>query len=195
MRIQILAVLVIGAAWASCALADANDGEFFGFELGARYLETDNRQHDDERLVLVATKDPVKPDSIDSVYVLVTPVSRSIGKIAGEAWFQSGEDAIVAYERFRSFLRNKYENWDSEEQSDVNRQVSQFTNGDYVLVLQVTGPHRTGTASAVDKPFQLVLTLAYAAGSRKANEFETMAAAEIREAANANLAEKDIRGL
>ena len=195
MRIQILAALVIGAAWSGCALADANSGEFFGFELGARYLDTDDRQHDDQRLVLVATKNPVKPDTIDSVYVLVTPVSRSIGKIAGEAWFQSGEDAIVAYERFRSFLRNKYDNWNSEEQSDVNRQVSQFTNGDYALVLQVTGPHRTGTASPIDKPFQLVLTLAYAAGTTKANEFEAMAAAEIREAANANLEEKDIRGL
>ena len=69
MRIQILAALVIGAAWSGCARADANDGDFFGFQLGTRYLEADDRRHDDQRLVLVATKDPVKPDAIDQSYL------------------------------------------------------------------------------------------------------------------------------
>lgn len=175
--------------------ADANDGELFGFSLGANYAADDQKAHDDGRLVLIATHNPVKPDAINTVYVLVTPLSRTVGKIAGESWFESGEDAIVAYERFRSILRNKYAGWQSEERSDVHYQATRFLHQDYALSVQVSGPHRDNSASQPDKPFQLVLTLAYQAATPSAIDFEMMASEEIRQAAVSNAAEEDVRGL
>ena len=176
-------------------MADANDGELFGFELGSSYQEQDKKDHDDGRLVLIATQSPVKPDAIDTVYVLVTPISRSIGKIAGESWYESGEDAIVSYERFRSILRSKYDNWESVERSEIHLQGTQFTDDDYMINLQVSGPHRDSGVQHTGKPFQFVLSISYKVASASATEFELMANEEIKNSKAAAFKDSDTRGL
>lgn len=176
-------------------MADANDGELFGYELGSSYQEQDQKDHDDGRLVLIATQSPVKPDAINTVYVLVTPISRSIGKIAGETWYESGEDAIVSYERFRSILRSKYDNWESVERSEIHLQGTQFTNDDYTINLQVSGPHRDAGVQHTGKPFQFVLSISYKVASASATEFELMANEEIKNSKAAAFKDSDTRGL
>ena len=196
MRLYVtLALLVMPYAGPQQAFADANDGDLFGFALGALYGEKDNKSNDDGRLVLIATSAPVKPDAIDAVYVLVTPISRTIGKIAGESWHASGEDAIVSYERFRSILRSKYDNWESVERSELHLQATQLKHGDYTLNLQVSGPHRDSGVEHGGKPFQLVLSLSYAVASQSAAEFELMANEEIREAKSSAFSDGETRGL
>jgi len=177
------------------AFADANGGDLFGYTLGDRYREADNKPRDDGRLVLIATQNPLKPDAIEKVYVLTTPLSRSIGKIAGETWFASGEDAIVAYERFRSILRNKYSHWESEEQSEMHFQGVRFSSGDYVLSVQASGPHRDNAAKISEKPFQFLITLSYSPATDAAIEFEALANEEIEQMAAEKYSEDEVRGL
>ena len=176
-------------------MADASTGDFFGYTLGNRYSGPDHKTHDDGRLVLIATTNPVKPDSIETVYVLVTPESRTIGKIAGEAWYGSGEDAIVSYERLRAILRNKYASWETEEQSRQHYQGARFWTGDYNLSLQVSGPHRDESAIQKERPFQLVLALSYMASTVAAEKFEQLAKAEISQAEAEAYSEEESRGL
>lgn len=183
-------LLVAPACW-----ADANDGELFGYRIGATYDEADNKPLDDGRLVLLATLSPVKPDAIETVYVMATPVSRTIGKIAGESWFDSGEDALVAYERFRAILREKYPDWQSQERSDVHYQGSNMRSGDYSLAIQVSGPHRDNQPNSRSRPYQLVISLGYAAATGAAGEFELLADREIQQAAAEKFSEDDLRGL
>ena len=185
-----LLVLVSSQVW-----ADANDGDLFGFRLGDRYTEKDTKSQDDGRVVLVATKNPVKPDAIDTVYVLVTPISRSIGKIVGESWFESGEDAIVAYERYRTILRQKYPDWESEERSDVHYQGTAMNSNNLSLSVQVSGPHRDNATAPHTKSFQLVLALAWEPGTPPALDFEAQANEETRRVAIDGISEDEVRGL
>jgi len=175
--------------------ADANDGDLFGYDLGATYDEPDNKPLDDGRLVLLATRSPVKPSTIETVYVLATPVSRTIGKIAGETWFADGEDALVAYERFRAILREKYGDWESQERSDVHFQGSSMTSEEYSLGIQVSGPHRDNPPNSNGRPFQMVISLGYRPSTAAAADFEQLADQEVQQAAAGKFSEDDQRGL
>ena len=189
----VFAVVVVLSS--GSAIADANDGDLFGYSLGASYDESDDKPQDDARLVLIATKNPVKPAGIETVYVLVTPVSRTIGRIAGETWFASGEDAIVAYERFRSILRKKYSGWETEERSEQHYQGAVFRSGDYALSVRASGPHRGNLANSQERPFQLVVSLSYRPSTVAAAEFESLANNEIKETAADRFSEDEVQGL
>jgi hypothetical protein len=179
----------------AAAMADANDGDLFGYALGDTYTETDDKPQDDARLVLIAAQNPVKPTGIETVYVLVTPISRTIGKVAGETWFASGEDAILAYERFRSILRKKYINWETEERSEQHLQAAQFQSGNYTLSVHASGPHRGSLVKSPDRPFQLVVALSYRPSVAAATDFESLANAEIKQVAADQFSEDEVQGL
>ena len=186
------AVIVLSSG---SAIADANAGDLFGYSLGDSYAESDDKPRDDARLVLIATQNPVKPTGIETVYVLVSPVSRTIGRVAGETWFASGEDAIVAYERFRSILRKRYSDWETEERSEQNFQGAVFRSGDYALSVKASGPHRDNLANSRERPFQLVVSLSYRPSTVAAAEFESLANNEIKETTANRFSEDEVQGL
>ena len=192
--VRIAAAIVLLAPLTG-AFADANDGDLFGYTLGDQYHEADNKPQDDARLVLVATQNPLKPDAIEVVYVITTPISRSIGKIAGESWFESGEDAIVAYERFRSILREKYNHWESEERSEMHYQGVRFSSGDHVLSVEASGPHRDNITKHSERSFQFLISLSYRPTTAAAIDFEAMANEEIKQAKVEKFSEEEVRGL
>jgi len=169
----------------SQAFADANDGELFGYSLGERY----------DDLPSFVVSDAYKPNSIDIVFVTVTPVSNTVGKITGETWFESGEDAILAYERFRSFLRQKYSEWKTDERSEKLYQGSRFWSGDYVLSVQASGPHTNIPFYGAGRPFQLIISMNYLPSTKPSLEFEALANAEIKQVAADRYNEEDVRGL
>ncbi len=179
----------------AAAMADANDGDLFGYALGDTYTETDEKPKDDARLVLIAAQNPVKPTGIETVYVLVTPISRTIGKVAGETWFASGEDAILAYERYRSILRKKYINWETEYRREQHLQAGQFQSGIYTLSVHASGPHRGSLVKSPDRPFQLVVALSYRPSVAAAAEFESLANDEIKQIAADQFSEEEVQGL
>lgn len=172
---KIAASALLTSAVIAVAHADARDGEFFGYTLGQEFLEPDDGSHDAGRVKLIAANKPVKPDSIESVYVLVTPVTRTIGRIAGETWYANGEEAIVAYERFREILRSRYADWRIDEQTDLHFHMTRFRHGDYVLGVQASGPHRDAVSGKDDRPFQLVLSLSYAGDTAAGSTFDALA--------------------
>jgi hypothetical protein len=176
-------------------MADANDGDLFGYSLGERYTEQLSEPGNAGRLILIATQNPVKPAAIEKVYVLVTPVSRTIGKIAGEAWFESGEDALVTYERFRTILRNKYKGWESEERSEQHLHATRFWAAGNALNVQVSGPHRGDLVTSAEQPFRLQITLSYQPTTAAAVEFERLANGEIEQTAAGKYTEDELQGL
>jgi hypothetical protein len=190
-----LAMLLALLSYATNSTADANDGDLFGYSLGDRYTEQQNEPDNTGRLILFATQNPVKPATIEKVYVAVTPVSRTIGKIAGEAWFESGEDALVAYERFRAILRNKYEGWQSEERNEQHMHATRFWAASNELNVQVSGPHRGDLVALPEQPFRLQITLSYQPTTAAAVEFERLANGEIEQSAAGKYTEDELQGL
>jgi hypothetical protein len=196
MRTTLLtAVLLALLSYAEASRGDANDGELFGYSLGTRYSEQQDEQIVSGKLLLLAARDPVKPAAIAQVFVLISPISHSIGRIAGETWYESGEDALVAYEQFRIILRKKYSNWESEEQTRQQFHASRFWSGDYELSVRVSGPHSENPNMPPNKTFQFLITIIYKPGTTAASEFESMANAEIKQSAMGNFSEDEVRGL
>ena len=177
------------------SIADANDGDLFGYSLGNRYTENMREAPDEGQLVLLTAQNPVKPPDIERVYVLVTPISHSIGKIAGETWYESGEDAIVAYERFRAILRNKYSGWEADERTEQHYHASRFWAGDHELNVLASGPHRGEMGEPLEHAFLFRIVLSYLPSTPAAIEYETLANAEIEQSASGKYSEEDVQGL
>jgi hypothetical protein len=175
--------------------ADANDGDLFGYTLGSRYLEQESEPAADGQLVLIAAQNPVKPAAIENVYVLVTPVSHTIGKIAGETWFESGEEALVAYERFRGILRDKYGDWETQERTDQQFHASRFWMGDNELNVQVSGPHQGDLGMSSERVFRFTIALSFQPSSDAAVRFETLANEEIAKSTASRFTEEETQGL
>jgi len=196
MRVLALtAVFAISTFFAETTQADANDGELFGYALGKQYARQEDESQTGGQLLLIEAKDPVKPKSIDKVFVLLTPVSRSIGRIAGETWYASGEDAIVTYERFRVILREKYGAWESEERTEQNVHASRFSDGIHELNLHVSGPHRDGIAPSASHEFRFLLTLSYLPSTKQALAFDALAKKEMQQSATSTYSDEDTKGL
>lgn len=181
--------------YTSTSSADANDGDLFGYSLGNRYTEQVSEALDDGQLVLITTQNPVKPADIEKVYVLVTPISHSVGKIAGETWYESGEDAVVAYERFRTILRNKYSGWETDERTEQHFHDSRFWAGNHELNVQASGPHRGEMGEALERPFRFWIVLSYLPSTPAAIEYETLSKAEIEQSASGKFSEEEVQGL
>jgi hypothetical protein len=180
---------------AAASNADANDGGLFGFSLGDRYTEQVVEVLDEGQLVLISTRNPVKPADIEQVYVLVTPISHSIGKIAGETWYESGEDAVVAYERFRAILRNKYSGWDTDERTEQHYHASRFWAGNHELNVQASGPHNGEMGESLEQAFLFRIVLSYLPSTPAAIEYESLANAEIEQSASGKYSEEEVQGL
>jgi len=167
----------------------------FGYELGDRYTTQQNDSQGGGKLLLIEARDPVKPRSIDKVYVLLTPVTHSIGRITGETWYTSGENAIVEYERYRVILRQKYGDWESEERTEQSFHMSRFSKGDHELILRVSGPHRGDLAPSESHVFRFLLTLNYKPSTEKSVTFEAMANKEIEQSGVGIFSQDDTQGL
>jgi len=92
--------------------ADANQGQFMGYELGTKYPMLP------ERVEVLATgnllfeaEDPVMPSGIVDVSLITTPGSHTIGYIFAASWHETEEGARAAGRRFVELLRAKYPDW------------------------------------------------------------------------------------
>lgn len=94
------------------AVADAGQGEFMGYQLGDRYPA---RPPDVEVMttgnLLIAAENPVKPDDIVQVSLIVTPESRTIGGIIAASWYATEAEAREVARRYVELLRAKYPDW------------------------------------------------------------------------------------
>ena len=188
-------VLLALTLYTTISHADANDGDLFGYALGDQYAIQEIQSQGGGQLLLIDSQDPIKPKTIDNVYVLLTPITHSIGKIAGETWYASGENAIVEYERYRVILRDKYGDWASEETTEQKFHVSRFSKGNHELVVQVSGPHSADLAPSTSRVYRFLLSLSFKPGTEEAASFEAMANKEIEQSTAGRYSGDDVKGL
>ena len=97
----------------TAAIADANDGQFMGFQLGESYpAEPRHSEITASGNLLIMAEEPVKPASIDEVSLVATPKSRTIGYIAATSWHDTEEAARANGRRYAEALRTLYPDWD-----------------------------------------------------------------------------------
>lgn len=190
-----LVVFIILLPCYDTSFADANDGELFGYSLGMKYSESTDKQRQNAPLVLITAESPIKPSAVEQVFVLASPVSHTIGKIIGETWYESGEDALVAYEQFRIILRKKYGEWEHNEITQQTFHASQFRTEKYDLNVQVSGPHRDNPLMPPNRTFQFQISLAFRASTSAAVEFENLADVEFKRSTTGTFSDDELRGL
>ena len=105
--------------------ADANDGQFMGYELGADYPATPQvSESTTTGNLLIVAEDPVKPAAIEQVSLVATPVSRTIGFIDAASWFATEEEAREMGRHYIELLRAKYPDWQfGREVMDANMRI------------------------------------------------------------------------
>ena len=94
------------------ALADANNGQFMGYELGKTYAESPQAgERTSTGNLLIRAEHPVKPDGVEEVSLVVTSVTRTIAYISAASWFASEAEARAGARRYIELLRAKYPDW------------------------------------------------------------------------------------
>jgi len=95
------------------AMANANDGEFMGYQLGSNYqsgANTQQRATTTGNLIVIAEQ-PVKPNNIVEVSLLTTPETLTIGHINASSWFETEAEARAFARQYVDLLRAKYPDW------------------------------------------------------------------------------------
>ena len=97
----------------TAVFADANDGQFMGYQLGDIYpnVPTNSELTASGNLSIVA-EDATKPTSVDEVRLVTTPSSKTIGYIAASSWHDTEEEARASGRRFAEALRTLYPDWE-----------------------------------------------------------------------------------
>jgi len=94
------------------AFADATNGQFMGYDLGAGYTETvQTAERTTTGNLLIVANSPLKPADIKQVVLVATPVTRTVGYISAASWFPTEGEARESARRYVEILRAKYPDW------------------------------------------------------------------------------------
>jgi hypothetical protein len=130
------------------AFADANDGQFMGYQLGESYpAEPQQSEITTSGNLLIVAEEPVKPASIDEVSLVATPNSRTIGYIAATSWHDTEEAARADGRRYAEALRTLYPDWDfGRELMDARLRIIEvnFDKSPYHLQLRLVRDQHDG---------------------------------------------------
>ena len=123
------------------AIADANDGQFMGYELGTEY-PTPPREIEITTAgnLLIEAENPTKPSNIVQVNLVATPESQTIGYIIASSWYASEGEAREVGRRYVELLRAKYSDWDfGREMMDASLRIVElnFDKAPYNLQLSL----------------------------------------------------------
>lgn len=180
------------------ALADANDGQFMGYQLGDNYpAELRHSEITTSGNLLIVAEDPVKPASIDEVRLVATPKSRTIGYIAATSWHDTEEAARADGRRYAEALRTLYPDWDfGRELMDARLRIVEVNldKSPYHLQLRLDRDQHDGRDM-----WRFTMGLGWEEGSREWQVWQDQAAGE-RATAQSSDAERladhpDYRGL
>ncbi|MDH4072319.1 MAG: hypothetical protein OEV41_04335 [Gammaproteobacteria bacterium] len=130
------------------AFADASDGQFMGYTLGADYQampqvsETTTTGN-----LLILPENPVKPADIEQVRLVATPQSRTIGYINAASWYATEGEARESARRYVELLRAKYPDWTfGREVMDASLRIVEvnFDKAPYNLQLRIVRDEHKG---------------------------------------------------
>jgi hypothetical protein len=141
-------LLICLLALPTVVFADANDGQFMGFQLGSDYPRTPpGSESSTTGNLLIVAEDPVKPADIEQVTLVVTPESRTIGLIHAASWHATEDEARVVGRRYVELLQAKYPDWDfGREAIDASFRIVEvnFDKPPYNLQLRVVRDEHNG---------------------------------------------------
>ncbi len=123
------------------AFADANNGQFMGYDLGTGYTEPSQAaERTTTGNLLIVANSPLKPADIKQVVLVATPVTRTVGYISAASWFASEGEAREGARRYVELLRAKYPDWSfGREVMDANFRIVEvsFDKVPYKLKLRL----------------------------------------------------------
>lgn len=175
--------------------ADANDGQFMGYELGTDYPGTSKGSETTTTgdLVIVA-EDPVKPDNIAQVELITTPVSRTIGYIGAASWHATEGEAREVGRRYVELLRAMYPDWEfGREAMDASMRIVEvnFDKAPYNLKLRLARDEREGISM-----WRFSMGLGWQADAREWQAWQDISRSEAVATEREQILENsDVRGL
>ena len=169
-RILIFISLILFSA---SAIADANDGEYLGFNLGEKFKvprDAVGQYHITGAMIYVV--DPKRqPHHIDSMSIYVSPKSSVIGSIFGEWYFSSARSAKDFANQYLSTLEEKYGHW--------KRKGRSLTYGDYQLWVDVEEKPPFVEYWPSHKKSRVAIGLIFAPDSTGRNEWMALISREV----------------
>ena len=130
------------------AFADASDGQFMGYQLGASYPTTpQGSERTTTGNLLIVAENPVKPADIMKVTLVATPESRTISYIDAASWYATEGEARETGRRYVELLRAKYPDWRfGQEVLDANLRIVEvnFDKAPYNLRLRLVDDEHEG---------------------------------------------------
>ena len=185
-------------AFSADVVADANDGEFMGYELGTMYpTQPQHVETTAAGTLLIAAENPTKPDDIVQVSLVATPESRTIGYINAASWYETEGEARDFGRRYVDLLRAKYPDWDfGRTRMDASARIVEvnWDKTPYNLQLRVVQEEYGGRSM-----WRVSMGLGWYRQTKEWNAWQKQAATEhavARETEHEQLLkESDIRGL
>jgi len=128
--------------------ADANEGQFMGYELGKEYPASPREiEVTTTGNLLITAENPTKPADIVQVNLIATPESQNIGYIVASSWFAREGEARAFGRRYADLLRAKYPDWElGQEQMDAQFNLVEvsFDKAPYNLKLRLAQEEHDG---------------------------------------------------
>ena len=169
-RILIFISLILFSA---AIIADANDGEYFGYNLGDKFRVPRGaaaKYHITGAMIYVV--DPRRqPHHIDSMSIYVSPKSSVIGSIFGEWYFSSARSAKDFANQYLSALEEKYGHW--------QRRGRSLTYGDYQLWVDIEEKPPVVEYWPSHKKSRVAIGLIFAPDSTSRSEWMALISSEV----------------
>ena len=179
-------------------VADANEGQFMGYELGTEYpAPPQDVEVTTAGNLLIEAENPTKPADIVQVSLVATPESRTIGYITAASWYATEGQAREVGRRYVELLRAKYPDWDfGRELMDASLRIVEvnFDKAPYNLQLRLGRDEYDGRSM-----WRISMGLGWRGESKEWHAWQNKAARE-HAAAKATeyeqlMKESDVRGL
>jgi len=159
------------------AVADANQGQFMGYELGAKYpAPPRDVEVTTVGNLLIVAENPIKPADIVQVSLVATPESRTIGYIIAASWYATEIEAREVGRRYVELLRAKYPDWDfGRELMDASLRIVEvnFDKAPYNLQLRLVRDEHDGR-----NMWRISMGLGWDGGSKELHAWQNTAATE-----------------
>ncbi|MGB5212007.1 MAG: hypothetical protein WBO47_07520 [Gammaproteobacteria bacterium] len=171
-------ILILLVAMPGALMADANDGQFMGYQLGAEYKRTANTQTQATANgnLNISAENPVKPDNVGDVALVATVGTLTIGYINALTWFDSEAEAREFGREYVRLLRAKYPDWVfGREELDANMNIVEV-NLDKLphnLRVRMTEGRRGDKAM-----WRISMTLSWLPGTQQAIAWENLSRAQ-----------------
>lgn len=127
-------ILILVVAIPGVVMADANDGQFMGYQLGTNYQRSANTQVQETANgnLNITAEQPVKPADVGNVALIATTGTLTIGYINALTWFDTEAEAREFGREYINLLRAKYPDWAfGREELDANLNVAEVNLDKY----------------------------------------------------------------